>query len=200
MIKVFISSRIQYLYTQYSSESWSFKRGYCNCIVKDIKSSHFFMVSFFVDSIGGTSLHACCVVCFFLFCVDRILPTFIVRSLPPPPPLTLSLLRLTGLQSCWLSHLQHEGGSSNANDTGSGASKGKVGRHCSRVRVCSRDAVSAGIGRGGNSVASSLCDFDAIRGAHGCDLASSTVRDGEGGGSRSSGRGCASGPTCPRRS
>lgn len=38
----------------------------------------------------GYSLHACCVVCFFLFCVDRILPTLIVRSLPPPPPLTLS--------------------------------------------------------------------------------------------------------------
>lgn len=63
----------------------SFKRGYCNCVVKDIKKFHFFVVSFFVNSIGGTSLHACCVVCFFLFCVDRILPisSFVV-SLPHP--------------------------------------------------------------------------------------------------------------------
>lgn len=198
MIKVFISSLIQYLYTQYSSESSHSKWGIAIASSKTLKFS--FLRGFLLRRFDwGYSLHACCVVCFFSFVLIEyyLLSSFVISL---PHPLWLSLLRLAGLRSPWPSHLQHEGGSSNANHTGSGASKGKVSRHCSRVRVCSRDAISAGIGRSGNIVASSLRDFDAIRGAHGCDLASSTVRDGEGGGSRSSGRGCASGPTCPRRS
>lgn len=85
MIKVVISSQIQYLlYTQYSSESWSFRRGYCNCIVKDIK---IFISSWFPSSSIRLGVLAACMLCSMLFSLVLIeyylLSSFVV-SLPHP--------------------------------------------------------------------------------------------------------------------
>lgn len=89
MTKVFTSSRIQYLYTSIAAKVGHSKGGIAIASSKTLKFS--FLHGFILRRFDwGYSLHACCVVCFLLFCVDRILPTFIVRSLPLPPRLTLS--------------------------------------------------------------------------------------------------------------